>query len=76
MTTKTQKYRAKWKNTIVQFLEDHSRVMPNKKDTIEINGERVAKRHLLTSKEKKPKALSRLWYPMCVINGISFVART
>lgn len=47
--SKTKQLRNEWTPKIQQFLEANSRVMPNK-DTILINGEHVAKRHLLTSK--------------------------
>ena len=39
-----------WTPKIQQFLEVNSRVMPYKKDTILINGERVTKCHMLSSK--------------------------
>ena len=48
--TKPQIFRMKWQKRVVEFLEENSRVMPNKKDTILINGNPVAKRHLLITK--------------------------
>jgi hypothetical protein len=42
--------REKWKPKIESFLEANSRLMPKKKDTVLINGEQVAKRHLLRTK--------------------------
>jgi hypothetical protein len=45
-------YRKEWKTQIEEFLEDNSRVMPNKKDTILIMGQHAAKRHLLCSKQE------------------------
>ena len=50
--SKTQSYNEKWQRKIDDFLETKSRIMPNKKDTILIDGERVAKRHLLCTKFK------------------------
>ena len=40
----------KWEARIESFIEDNSRVMPNKRDTVLVDGQRVAKRHLLCSK--------------------------
>ena len=50
--TKPEAVRRQWESKIESFLETNSRVMPNKKDTLLINGERVAKRHLLCSKHE------------------------
>lgn len=50
--TKPQAYKAAWKDRLTNFLETNSRVMPNKKDTVLINGNPVPKRHLLCSKLK------------------------
>ena len=48
--SKAKQYKALWQEKLNSFLEDNSRPMPNKKDTILINGKVVAKRHLLTTK--------------------------
>lgn len=48
--TKAQSFRAAWKSKLETFLETNSRVMPNKKDTVNIGGNPVAKRHLLGTK--------------------------
>lgn len=47
--TKAQVYKDLWNNKFTEFLEANLRMMPNKKDVILINGEPVAKRHLLCS---------------------------
>ena len=44
---KVEVFRKKWQHKMESFLEDHSRIMPNKKDTILVEGVPVAKRHLL-----------------------------
>lgn len=49
-TTKPNAYKARWQEPLISFLERHSRVMPNKKDTLLMKGKPVAKRHLLCSK--------------------------
>ena len=48
--SKRNVHRETWKKDLDAFLEDNSRKMPNKKDTIKINNQEVAKRHLLSSK--------------------------
>ena len=48
--SKQNAYKAQWQDILIDFLEKHSRVMPNKKDTVLIQGKPVAKRHLLCSK--------------------------
>ncbi len=48
--SKAEIYNERWKPKIETFLEENSRVMPNKKDTIKLNGQHVAKRHLLCTK--------------------------
>jgi len=48
--SKTKVFQKSWKNKLDDFLESNSRPMPNKKDTILIDGKPVAKRHLLGSK--------------------------
>ena len=50
--SKAKKFRASWKGKVDSFLKKHSRVMPNKKDTILIDGNPVAKHHLLCSKRE------------------------
>lgn len=50
--SKSDQYHQKWQPTIIEFLESQSRIMPNKKDTILIEGERVAKRHLIITKHQ------------------------
>ena len=49
-TSKPQQHSSKWRLQIIKYLEDNSRVMPNKKDTVLIGGVPVAKRHLLCTK--------------------------
>ena len=49
---KVSVFQRAWKSKLDSFLEDHSRVMPNKKDTILIDGTPVAKRHLLITKKE------------------------
>ena len=46
----SQKYHEDWRPKIHSFLDEHSRIMPNKKDTMKVNGLRVPKRHLLLTK--------------------------
>lgn len=48
--SKPKQYKDAWKSELTKFLEENSRVMPNKKDTILIDGTAVPKRHLLSSK--------------------------
>ena len=48
--SKAKQYKALWQEKLNSFLEDNSRPMPNKKDTILVNGKFVAKSHLLTTK--------------------------
>lgn len=43
---KVEAFRKKWQHKMESFLEDHSRIMPNK-DIILVEGVPVAKRHLL-----------------------------
>ncbi|CAC5415740.1 unnamed protein product [Mytilus coruscus] len=50
--SKPKLFRAKWRGKLESFLEDNSRIMPNKKDTVLIDGEQVSKRHLLCSKRQ------------------------
>lgn len=50
--TKPNAYKARWQEPLISFLENHSRIMPNKKDTLLIQGKPVAKRHLLCSKRE------------------------
>ena len=50
--TKSQKCKIMWTTKVEQFLIDNSRCMPNKKDTILIDGIPVAKRQLLSTKYK------------------------
>lgn len=45
-------FQQSWKDRIETFLSKNSRVMPNKKDTIKIDGKPVAKHHLLCSKRE------------------------
>ena len=48
--SKAKQYKALWQEKLNSFLADNSRHMPNKKDTILVNGKLVAKRHFLTTK--------------------------
>lgn len=50
MKSRPELYKESWEKEIEKFLENNSRVMPNKKDTILVDGVHVAKRHLLISK--------------------------
>jgi len=50
--SKSGEFKTLWKPKVEKFLDFHSRVMPNKRDTILLNGKPVAKRHLLKSKLK------------------------
>jgi hypothetical protein len=54
--TKPQLYRIQWKDKVHDFLNENSRVMPNKKDTVLIDGHPVAKRHLLMTKYQAYKS--------------------
>ncbi|XP_060560787.1 uncharacterized protein LOC132720637 [Ruditapes philippinarum] len=48
--SKTTQFKKSWMPKLLSFLDEHSRTMPNKKDTILIDGRHVAKRHLLCTK--------------------------
>lgn len=50
--SKPSSFKKIWTPKVEAFLTDNSRVMPNKKDTIIMNGKPVAKRHLLCSKRE------------------------
>lgn len=50
LTSKPKLFKEQWQPKVNQFLEEKSRIMPNKKDTVIINGKCVAKRRLLTTK--------------------------
>ncbi len=45
-------YNHEWQPSVNIFLEENSRIMPNKRDTMVIMGKRVAKRHLLITKKQ------------------------
>lgn len=49
--SKPHMFKKSWMPKLKSFMESHSRVMPNKKDTILLQGKPVAKRHLLCSKK-------------------------
>lgn len=44
-------FKKSWMPKLKSFMESHSRVMPNKKDTILLQGKPVAKRHQMCSKK-------------------------
>ena len=48
--TKLHMFKKSWMPKLKSFLDSYSRVMPNKRDTILLQGQPVAKRHLLCSK--------------------------
>lgn len=50
--SKPSAFKKIWLPKVEEFLTENSRVMPNKKDTVQIHGQPVAKRHLLCSKRK------------------------
>lgn len=57
--SKPVQFRQQWRGKLEDFLEENSRVMPNRKDTVLIDGKRVAKRHLLSSKLETYKKFKR-----------------